>query len=106
MHIESVSPDKRYECDHHDCSMKFKTKKQKLLHHNKLEPECKLQKMALTKVIAHFKKIYLLLSEGKSIKHTEQFLKLKRNYDMAERNTSDSDYFLNIMGESFENPPK
>jgi hypothetical protein len=86
--------------------MKFKTKKQKLLHHNKLEPECKLQKMALTKLIAHFKKIYNSISEGKSIQHTEQFLRLKRHYDNAEMNTSDTDYFVSIMGDCFEDNPK
>ena len=86
--------------------MKFKTRKQKLLHHNKLETECKLQKMALIKLIAHFKKIYLSISEGKNLKPTEQFLRLKRNYDTVDRNTSDADYLISILGDSFEDIPK
>jgi hypothetical protein len=103
---ERAKDSKKFECDHRECSLKFKTKKQKLLHHNKLEPECKLQKMALTKLIAHFKKIYLKLSEGRNIKHSEQFLKLKRNYDMVEKNASDLDYFFSIMGDNYDDNPK
>jgi hypothetical protein len=86
--------------------MKFKTKKQKLLHHNKLEPECKGQKMCLLKLIAHYKRVLMAVSETKNIKTTEQFLKLKRHYENCEKNSSDPDYFFSVLGDSIDDTPK
>jgi hypothetical protein len=107
---DSINPPeiKQHTCGHPECNLRFKTHKQKIMHHNKLEPECKLQKAALIKLVANYKKIFLsLVKDYNSDSYdTEKFLKLKRSYEKAEKSTIDKGYFENIVGDSFSNLTK
>ena len=49
-------------CSHKGCLHSFKTKRQKLMHHDKLEVQCRNEKNLLIKLLAQFKKCYMNLN--------------------------------------------
>ena len=91
--------------------MKFKTIKQKYMHHNKLEPECKTDKNEIIKMIGLYKKkIFKMLSgkvdKLKSVLKTDvDFINLKTLYEKCESITMDSDFFKSAVGEEFDTLP-
>ena len=105
--------DKPYEfdCEHGGCDLKFKTIKQKYMHHNKLEPECKTDKNEIIKMIGLYKKkIFKMLSgkvdKLKSVLKTDvDFINLKTLYEKCESITMDSDFFKSAVGEEFDTLP-
>lgn len=91
-----------YHCSHPDCSASFKTKKQRILHHNKLDCECKVEKQSIIKLIAKYKKGILQLTK---INGNEENIKLldnlKIDYEKTQSKIADIDYFKSTVGESF-----
>ena len=53
-HLDMDAKDKV--CSHNGCEHTFKTKKQKLMHHDKLDEECRMEKYALLRLLVCFKK--------------------------------------------------
>lgn len=74
-------------CSHKGCEHSFKTKKQKLMHHDKLDEECRTEKNSLLRLLSLFKKT------------VEE---LTKNYDIDDSFSSD---FLSLSKES-ENTKK
>jgi hypothetical protein len=96
-----------YTCEHMGCNMKFKTRKQKAVHHHNLEPECKNEKTAMMKLLSQYKKVLnniicdysLPLSE---IQKREDYCKLRFIYEELEKKLIDPDLFYVSLGDSFE----
>jgi len=100
-----------FSCDHIGCNLKFKTKKQKLIHHHNLEPDCKNEKHFIIKTLALFKKfVFTLVSKGKvnkdALEKDTDYLDLKSNYEELEKKLIDPDFFFLTLGENFEDVPK
>lgn len=87
------------------CNMKFKTKKQKLIHHNKMEPECKHERISLVKLIKRFKTfVEHIDNSGKveNMKSLDSYINLQKTYEDTEKKLLDPDYFHCILGKNFE----
>lgn len=87
------------------------SKKQKLMHHNNLEPECKNERHNLVKLIGYFKRC--LFSLYKTYNLTEEdllkdndYISLKEKYAETEQKLLDSDFFYYTLGENFSDYPK
>lgn len=91
--------------------MRFKTKKQKLIHHNNLEFECRNERNSMIKSLANFKKLLdsVIKEENldkKEIENMQEFIDLKKSYEQAEDKLLDPDFFHLMMGEKFEDIAK
>ena len=96
-----------FSCDHIGCNLKFKTKKQKLIHHHNLEPECKEEKQAIIKTLALFKRYTLsfVKNDPEKFKNDKDYLELKASYEELERKLLDPDFFFLSLGDNFEDIP-
>jgi hypothetical protein len=102
--IENIFP---YACRHIDCSHRFKTKKQRVFHHNKIEKQCKTEKQVLIKLIRNYKvALTRLINKGKVDITSVDYLKLKKTYKATEKVSSDIEYFHCLLGRDFEKIPK
>jgi hypothetical protein len=88
------------------CNIKFKTKKQKLIHHNKMEPECKIERNSLIKLLKHYKQLAFSLWDklGVVVNEDEEIQQLKSCYNDVEKKLLDVDYFRCLLGKKFEDP--
>lgn len=83
--------------------MKFKSKKQKLMHHNKMEPDCLLEKQYLVKLIKMFKELFQGFLKDKIInEENEGYKSLKVIYEETQKKIIDPEYFLGILGYDFD----
>lgn len=98
-------------CKHYPCSNRFKTKKQNLIHHNYLEPECKNDRELSIKLILQFKKTLIKLINKNSItndnlKFDQNYGELKNFYESVEEKVIDPDYFFCNLGDDLNYLPK
>jgi hypothetical protein len=93
----------KFACDHDACDLQFKTAKLKLMHHNKLEPECKSDRNGIVKLIAIYKKAILNLAQR--LEQTDKLHELKKLYNSIQKNTFDQTFFHMKLGETFEDIP-
>jgi uncharacterized Zn-finger protein len=96
-----------FTCDHIGCNLKFKTKKQKLIHHHNLETECKEEKHSIIKVLANFKKCFFSIINNynidkKKIREGQDYLDLKMSYEELEKKLIDPDFFFITLGQNFD----
>lgn len=70
--------DKERICQHIGCERKSKTIKLKLIHHDKLEPECKNEKRLLLSLVLNFKDAITSLLDNCNIYNTE--MKIEKKY--------------------------
>jgi len=96
-----------FSCDHIGCNLKFKTKKQKLIHHHNLEPECKNEKHSIIKVLNNFKKcLHSVVNnfniDKQKLATLSEYVELKSSYDKLENTLADPDYFFITVGENFD----
>lgn len=96
-----------FSCEHVGCNMKFKSKKEKLLHHNICEPECKNEKNSLVRLIDKFKYCILFLIENygidqKRVENLDEYVKLQDEFNETKFKLYDTEYFFSILGENFE----
>lgn len=90
--------------------MRFKTKKQKLIHHNNLEPECQIERSNLVKLIGYFKRCLFNLYTNYGLNETElkndsDYINLKLKYLETEKKLIDSDFFFYTLGDKFSDLP-
>lgn len=93
-----------FSCEHMNCNLKFKTAKQKLIHHNKMEPECRNERNLLIKLIKKFKELLssLFLNQKIDVSDSSQYIDLKNFYEETESKLVDPDYFHCLLGKTFE----
>lgn len=87
------------------CNMKFKTKRLKLIHHYKMEPNCNTEKISLIKLIKKFKEFLQYLIKDRNIDintDAAMYNSLKKAYSECEDKLIDTDYFYSLLGKNFE----
>ena len=95
----------KFACAHAECSIKFKTKKQKLIHHNKIEEECKNERSMLIQLIMSYK----THADSLTSKYSEReefnsplFNEIKENIEICYKDLEfkllDPDYFYCLLG--------
>ena len=87
-------------CTHGGLCHEFKTKKQKIMHHNKLEKECRLEKNYIIRLINKYEKTLNLLkaeNEGISLEEYDEFKQLVEQKNKTEKLATDKDLFESIF---------
>ena len=90
-------------CSHGGLCHEFKTKKQKVMHHNKLEKECRLEKYNLVKLINGFEisiKNLQKENEGICLDEYDEFKKLMIQKQKTEKLISDKELFESVFSKS------
>lgn len=105
-HADQGNPCGNVLCSHEQCKMSFKTLRQKIMHHNNLETECKTERINLIELIAQFKKSLKNLKMqkcliDKDIDKFKDYINLKNQYEHVSQNLFDSDAFYFGLGEDF-----
>ena len=85
-------------CSHGGLCHEFKSKKQKVMHHNKLEKECLLEKNHIIGLISSFEKVINVLKKEKGINLEEynEYKALVEQKEKTEKIISDKDLFDSI----------
>ena len=99
----------KFSCCHTGCTLRFKTKKQKLSHHNKLELECKEEKNILIKLVSKFNKAFFSIARGCNVNLTEleklsEIEELKTTYEKTTLKLQDPDFFFFCVGDKLQFP--
>jgi hypothetical protein len=86
-------------CGHPGCTQKFKSRKQKLSHHDKLEPECAKEKALLTTLAGGFQNIInnLLNNFCVNIKDSQEYMELTEQINNCSNNVMNKEYFEMIF---------
>ena len=87
---------KKLTCSHHGCEGTFKTKKQLLYHHYKMNPQCHNDTIAILKMIYNIK---ILLKNNNLEKNKKKFGEL---YKQTMKNVSLDDHIETLVGYNFE----
>jgi hypothetical protein len=105
--VNNIENNFPYACRHINCSHRFKTKKQRVFHHNRIEKQCKNEKQMLIKLIRKYKvALTSLVNKGKVDITSVDYLRLKKTYKATEKASSDIEYFYCLLGGDFEEIPK
>ena len=86
-------------CSHGGICHEFKSKKQKIMHHNKLEKECRLEKNYIIRLISNYENtLNKIKNEIKDInlEEYEEYQELKKQKEKTEKIASDKDLFQSI----------
>ena len=86
-------------CFHGGLCPEFKSKKQKIMHHNKLEKECRLEKNFIIKLISKYEKTINEIKNEKGINLEEynEYKALVEQKEKTEKIISDKDLFDSIF---------
>ena len=87
-------------CFHGGLCHEFKTKKQKIMHHNKLEKECRLEKNYIIRLINNYQRtINMITNDGKGINLEEydEYNELLKQKNKAEKIAKDKELFDSIF---------
>lgn len=102
---DSDSDDYAFCCDHSPCTTRFKTKRQKLLHHNKIEKECSSEKIVLLSLLDKFNKTLeklIIKYPKKPFQSLKAYEQIKDLYSLVLKlKVMDPEPVLSIMGDSF-----
>lgn len=91
--------DRKYKCGHLTCDLTYKTKKQKVAHHAKMDLECQKDTINHLKLISELKNMILhLLMKKKKIKNDKTFQKLNQKFKQTMNDISLSEYAEMICG--------
>ena len=82
----------------HGCNHAFKTRRQKVLHHNKLDVECSQEKLNLLILLEKFQKTINQLLKFPNEKFTyRQFKRLIKQYNYTKTKVLDRDQFVVML---------
>ena len=93
-------------CNHGGICHQFKSKKQKIMHHNKLEKECRLEKNYILRLITNYENtINKIKNEIKDINLEEydEFQELKKQKEKTENIIQDKELFQSIYSNKVNN---
>jgi ribosomal protein S6 len=91
--------DRKYKCGHLTCDLTYKTKKQKVAHHAKMDLECQKDTINHLKLISELKNMILhLLMKKNKIKNDKTFQKLNQKFKQTVNDISLSEYAEMICG--------
>jgi len=87
-------------CSHGGLCHEFKTKKQKIMHHNKLEKECRLEKNYIIRLINNYQKAINVLKKEQdiiSLDDYDEYKELLEQKNKTEKITTDKELFDSIF---------
>ena len=87
-------------CSHGGVCHEFKSKKQKIMHHNKLEKECRLEKNYIIRLINNYQKAINILKKSEhiiSLDEYKEYEELLKQRKMTEKMATDKDLFDSIF---------
>jgi hypothetical protein len=95
-HVEVRENDRH--CGHLGCTQKFKSKKQKISHHDKLEADCAREKLLLTNLVGQFQKTLNDILANNNfcvnwVKETNEYKDLQQNLTMCSDSVMNREYF-------------
>ena len=93
-----------YSCEHMGCNAKFKTEKEKMDHHSKMEPDCLVEREELIKLVQKYK---LFMNKVVRDSHidphkNEVLINLKKDYENIQSKLIDKNLFIHYLGNDFE----
>ena len=93
-----------YSCEHMGCNAKFKTQKEKLDHHDEMEPDCLVERQELIKLLQQYKLLLKHIVKEKNIdpQKNEVIKNLKAVYDDVQNKLIDINLFKHYLGNDFE----
>jgi hypothetical protein len=103
MHL-AVNMKYPYSCEHMGCNAKFKTEKEKMDHHSKMEPDCLVEREELIKLVQKYK---LFMNKVVKDSHidphkNEVLINLKKDYESIQSKLIDKNLFIHYLGNDFE----
>ena len=103
MHL-SENKEYPFSCEHMGCNAKFKTEKEKMDHHSKIEPDCLIEREELIKLVQKYK---LFLNKVVKDSHidpnqNEVLINLKKDYEDIQSKLIDKKLFEHYLGNNFE----
>ena len=87
-------------CSHGGVCHEFKTKKQKIMHHNKLEKECRLEKNYIIRLINNYQNAIDVLKKEQniiSLDEYDEYKELLEQKNKTEKITTDKDLFDSLF---------
>ncbi len=93
-----------YSCEHMGCNAKFKTEKEKMEHHSKIEPNCLIEREELIKVVQKYKLFMNKIVKDSHIdpNQNEVLINLKKIYEDTQSKLIDKNLFVHYLGNDFE----
>jgi hypothetical protein len=103
MHL-AESMEYPFSCEHMGCNAKFKTEKEKLEHHCKMEPDCLVERQELIKLVQKYKLLMSRIIKDKNIdlQKNEVIINLKKEYEEVQSKLIDTNLFIQYLGDDFE----
>jgi hypothetical protein len=107
MHL-AESMEYPFSCEHMGCNAKFKTEKEKLEHHCKMEPDCLVERQELIKLVQKYKLLMSRIIKDKNIdlQKNETIINLRKEYEEVQSKLIDTNLFVQYLGEDFESECK
>jgi len=94
---DNNSNEEQFKCSH-GCSHKFKSLRQKILHHNKLDSHCNKEKINLLKLLEQFQKTIIMLTPNKKDRLIyKEYRKAIRQYNIVKNKIKDRAQFEAII---------
>ena len=93
-----------YSCEHMGCNAKFKTEKEKMDHHSKMEPDCLVEREELIKLVQRYKLFMNKVVKDSHIdpNKNEILINLKKDYEDTQSKLIDKNLFIHYLGKNFE----
>jgi hypothetical protein len=103
MHL-AESMEYPFSCEHMGCNAKFKTEKEKLEHHCKMEPDCLVERQELIKLVQKYKLLMSRIIKDKNIdlQKNEVIINLRKEYEEVQSKLIDTNLFVQYLGDDFE----
>ena len=103
MHI-AESLEYPYSCEHMGCNAKFKTQKEKLSHHDQMEPDCLVERKELIKLLQKYKLLLKHIMKEKNINSNDNEIvkNLKCVYEEIQKKLIDNELFTHYLGNDFD----
>ena len=103
MHLEE-SIEFPFSCEHLNCNSKFRTEKEKLEHHSKMEPSCLKERKELIKLLKKYKILLKRIIKDNNIDSdkNETINKLRKEYKEIQQKLIDSNLFIKYLGKDFD----
>ena len=97
-----------FSCEHMGCNAKFKTEKEKLEHHCKMEPDCLTEREELIKLVQKYKLLMNRIIKDKNIdtENNKVIINLKKEYEEVQSKLIDTNLFIQYLGDDFESECK
>ena len=93
-----------YSCEHMGCNAKFKTPKEKLDHHDQMEPDCLVERKELIKLLQKYKLLLKHIMKEKNINSNDNEIvkNLKCVYEEIQKKLIDNELFTHYLGNDFD----